>query len=601
MRAALSGDRVPVGLKSPKSAPLEYGWDAPSTVSGLVVLAFVAASCGTAPSSSIGEASGPASSSGLGIGPGSASSPSSEQSDSGSGSSQLADALLPVTPIDSASGSVSGELSPDAPLVLDTVGPDGAKFHVEFAEGSAPFAVTVTMRPLQSLGGFTGNMEGVTFEPSGMYLLEPAVLTIDGPVADAPAAVAFGYQTTDAGVVARPTIVAPVDGPMRIPVTHFSGYGSADEGPPQWNIGAITASEARDIIALEDFVISNTYRQLKAHIFSDAEAQQIINNALDGIANATERLGESALKIAKAGSPDAASQVQIEAAMLVMLGSQRADQLTGNGVNRNVMPQVAAIVKAYLVGVTEHCATTHDLTVLTLLASLTRQTQLLGGADESADREMHKCTSADVRLHLTFNVLNPEGVVPNNPETFEGVWELDVTAPVDLYFGVIYEGVPYHVTSTVAYKSKVCTSATTVDDGQFSVLRARLTSDPKPGTTPPVIPAQPSKSPASYVIATPPITDAVVDLSIGSPLVRDSGGCAGPPVAPGPLTSFIDQALNVEAHGSGAYLFKGGFEIPGGGSKVLARRTIDRTTTPLTKEMNAYHITTIVEIIHTPE
>ena len=573
---------------------------------GLVVLAFVAASCGGATTSSFGEASGQASTPGpgrspsLGSSPGPGSSPSPEQGgESGSGSTQLADALLPVTPIESTIGSVSGELSPDAPLVLDTVGPDGATFHVEFAKGAAPFAVTVTMRPLQSIEGFTGNVEGVTFEPSGMYLLEPALLTIDGPVADAPDAVAFGYQTTDAGAVARPTIAAPVDGPMRIVVTHFSGYGSADEGPPQWNIGNITATEARDIIALEDFVISNTYRQLKAHIFSDAEAQQIINNALDGIADATERLGVSALKIAKEGSPDAASQLEIEAAMLVILASQRVDQLTGNGVNRDATSRVAAIVNTYLLGVTKHCEKAHDLTVLTLLLSLSRQAQLLG-PDEAVDREMHQCTAAEVHLQITFNVLKAEGLNPSNPESFEGVWELDVTAPVDLYYRSTFEDVPYSVSSTVAYKSNVCTSATTVDDGRFSVLRALLTSKPPSGSTPPVGPAQPSAKPAVSAIATLPITDALVDLSIGNPLVRDFGGCGGPPVAPGPLTYFFDQALKAEAHGSGAYLFNGGFKIPGGGSAVLARLTIDRTTTPLTQEMNAYHIKTIVEIIHKP-
>jgi hypothetical protein len=389
---------------------------------------------------------------------------------------------------------------------------------------------------------------------------------------------------------------------MRIVVTHFSGYGSADEGPPQWNIGTITATEARDIIALEDFVIANTYRQLRSHVLSDAEAQEIINNALDGISDATRRLGDSALKIAEKGSPDAASQADIQAALLVILASQRADQLTGNGADRNAIPRVVAIVEAYLAGVTKHCETAHDLTVLTLLFSLSHQAQILGGADEAVDREMHKCTSTDIHLHMTFTVLEANSAVTTTA-SFAGVWELDVTAPVDLYYGSTYEDVPYSVTSTVQFQDDTCTLLTTVDDGQFSVLRASLTSEPAPGTTPPVTPARPSGNPTSYVIATPPITDARVDLSIGSPLVRSgqtSGQC-GTPVAPSPFTGFVDQALNVEAHGSGAYLFNGGFEIPGGGSAVLARRTIDRTTTPLTRELNAYHITAIVEIIHTPK
>jgi hypothetical protein len=547
------------------------------TLTALVCLAFVATSCA-------GGGSG-------------------ASNVSGPGSGQLAAALLPVTPVASTTGSVSGLLTPDAPLVLDTVGPDGAKFHAEFAKGAAPFIVTVTMRPLLSVGGFTGNVEGVTFEPSGVYLIQPAVLTIDGPVANARGARAFGYQATDAGALARPVIMAPADGPMRLLVTHFSGYGSAGEDPPQWNIGTITATEARDIIALEDFVIANTLRLLKSHDLSDAEAQQALDNALNGIADAAKRLGDSALATAEKGSPDAASQVDIGSAIEVILASERADQLSGRAVNSEAMSRVVAIVKTYLAGVTKHCQTAHDLTVLTLLFSLTRQVQLLGADDSTESQELGKCASAKVHFHTTINVSMPPSLADTGA-TYGGDMQFDVTAPVDLFYGASYEGVPYTISTTVVFHDNTCTATETVDGGSFSVPRASLMSAAPPAAPPPPPAggAQSSKKPGVPVIPALAITDALVQVSIGNPAIHDNAGPeCGPQSGTQPSFSDIyDQLHHAEALGSGVYLFSGGFEIPGGGSAVLARRTIDRTRPSYAEGIPIYTSTTIIEIIHTP-
>lgn len=54
------------------------------------------------------------------------------------GGAELAAAILQVQPVVAQTGEVSGEIGPDAPLVLETVGPNGARFRAEFAAGAAP-------------------------------------------------------------------------------------------------------------------------------------------------------------------------------------------------------------------------------------------------------------------------------------------------------------------------------------------------------------------------------------------------------------------------------------------------------------------------------
>jgi hypothetical protein len=519
-------------------------------------------------------------------------------SPSGSAADQLARALLPVTPVQGSSPAVQAVLEPGAPLVLDAVGPDGAKYHAEFPRGAALAPVTVTMQPLQGVGGLRGKVEGVVFQPSGLMLARPAVLTIDGPVADARAAQAFGYQDAGGGTVARPVITASGDGPLRLIVGHFSGYGASSDAPPQWNIGTISAGEARDIIALEDFVIAGTHRHLRNHDLTEAEAAQTINNALDGIAAASKRLGEAALAAAQKGNVSAAAQTEIAAALAVILASTRADELLGHPVNEDALQVAAAIMKTYLVGVTKRCEQAHDVTVLNLLLLLSRQAQLLGEDDPAATEGVQRCASATVRFRTTITERFAPSLLPPGGD-FTGDAQIDVSASINLFDGLPSKDVTYPVVSTLAVDlGGGCTVRQPIDGSTFSVRRLTL----KQPANPPVPPPPSSPAPRFAPVAPLEFTDATVELSLGRPQVQTvpEGPCGPGDTAPIPLTVWFDQLHPKETKGAGVYLFDSGYEIPGGGSATLARRTIDRFVRLDSVGTNVYNSHTVIEIIHNP-
>jgi hypothetical protein len=530
-------------------------------------------------------------------GPGSAASSGAGPGATGSaGSGQLAAALLPVSPVAASSAAVSGLLEPGSPLVLDAVGPDGAKFHAEFPEGAATVPVTVTMQPLQSIGGLSGAVEAVSFEPSGVMLVKPAVLTIDGPVASAITARGFGYQMYDAGAFAAPAITASGDGPLRLVIGHFSGYGATADDPPQWTINTITATEASDIVDLEGFVISNAYHGLRNHNLSQSEADTIVSNALDAIAQASQRLGDAALATAEKGDVSAAAQTELNAAITVILESARADQLLGRPGDPAALQTVEKILDAYLAGVTKHCTTTHDVTVLNLLLGLSRQAQLLGST--TAGEAVIQCTSGEVHFQTTITgVLTDPG---SDNASLSGTWVIDVRAPINLFDGQPSGDVPFPVTSTVIYHSDPCNLGQPVDDSVFTVVRVFLKPPPPPNPPKP----QPSPAPNAPFRPTPPIpfTDASVQLSIGNPTVHfvKLGGphCDGPMGTEPSFTDYFDPLNPGSAMGNGVYLYDGGFEIPGNGSEVLARRTIDQTFAFAPQQIYTAH--TVIEIIHTP-
>lgn len=508
--------------------------------------------------------------------------------------------LLPVTPVDAPSGAVSGTLAPGAPLTLDTVGPDGATYHAEFPVGATAYPVTVTMQPLESVDGLSGAVEAVSFEPSGLLLVKPAVLTIDGPVADAAAARGFGYQVADGTAVAGPAIIAPLDGPMRLIIGHFSGYGAAADDPPQWNIGTITAAEASEIIALEDFVIANTLRGLKNHLLTQDQADETIANALDAVNTATERLGKSAVEAAKKGDVSAATQVELAAAVQVILASARADQLMGRPGDPNALALVGQIISTFLGTVIHHCETAHDLTVLTLLLTLSRQSQLLGIDDAAQQDGLRSCTAAKVHFVTTITAsLAPSPVA--TPGTFGGVVTIDVSAPINLFDGLPSPDVPYTATSTIVFKDDTCTVTESIDSATFSVQLVTLKQSPPPAK-PASPPAAPSSVPHFVPVAPLVFTDALVLLSIATPQVENnlSGSCGPSDPTPQFVSDWFDQLHPAEAKGGGGYLFDSGFTIPADGSAVLARRTIDRTVRHDTDGSVNYQSTTQIEIVHDP-
>ncbi len=536
-----------------------------------IVVLVLAVGCGSAPSNPDGsqpEASGAGTS-----------------GSSAPGGGELAAAIAPVQPVVAQSGEVSGEIGPDAPLVLEAVGPDGAKFRADFPAGATAFPLTVTMRPLASVGGLAGDVEGVVFEPAGTYLIAPAVLTIDGPVARQANARAFGYQETTEGGAAFPEIAAPAAGPLKVIISHFSGYGATTDSPPKWNIGKITAREASELIALEKFVMANAYSGLKTGLLTEAQSTEIINNAMQGIIDATKRLTASEIERAKTGNPDAATQVELITAMAVILGAARADELTGRPGSPEAIKQVVAILDTYEKAVIKHCETNHDLTVLTLIFSLSQQLQLLG-PDSAAGREAgwRGCLSVEVRFRTTITQSEMSGEI-----------RFGAIVPATLLFGDDPPPeTPYTVASTLSFGDDVCSIRLAVDDGTFTVTRVHL------------IPAKPASTPPQTkgLQPVPPleIVDATVEFSIGNPLMRPEirGQCSDQEsTEPLALERFYGGLHPTETRGGGNYVFTGGYTIPGPGSPVLAKRTIEREFGVGIRQF--YYSTTIIEIVHTPK
>ncbi|MFL5680406.1 MAG: hypothetical protein ACJ77B_07380 [Chloroflexota bacterium] len=503
---------------------------------------------------------------------------------------------MPIQPAVAPGPGVTGEIGPDKPLVLETVTADGAKVRAEFAAGAAPFPITVTMRPLASAAGLAGAAEGVELEPAGLRLIAPAVLTIDGPVASNAASRAFGYEPTTSGAAAFPEIAASGSGPMRILVSHFSGYGATSDSPAQWNIGNITSAEASELIALERFVIANAFTKLKQHQISDADASEIIGNAMQAITDATERLATSAVKRAENGSPDAATQVELMEAVAVILGAERANQLSGREGSPAALREVARIVDLYSAAVAKHCATNHDLTVLTLLFSLARESALLGGdQDDSGTARLRKCLSVEVRFRTTVTQTETRGEL-----------RFGAIVPVTLLFGDDpAPSVPYTAASTLNVGDQGCRIDFPLDPGTFTVTKARLIAAPPPPPAP--VPASSSAPPGFKPVPPLDIVDASVEFSLGDSILRKViGGQCSDQEDPSsyPFYATFDGLHPAESRGGGKYEFTGGFTIPGGGSPVLARRTIEREQKvgPPGPDgtVQAWRSTTIIEIVHTP-
>jgi hypothetical protein len=497
----------------------------------------------------------------------------------------LAEVLVPVTPSVAPDGAVSGTIGPEAPLTLDATAPDGTSFHVEFDQGASVVAVTITMTPLTDLDGLVGFAAGVDFQPAGLMLVSPAVLTIEGPSVSATSR-AFRYQHTAQGEAAAPAMVVADDGPLRLVIGHFSGYGAVNETPNQWNIGDISASEAQEIVSLEEFVISNTLGLLRSHTLSQAEADNVIATALDAIADAAQRLGESVLRTAETGNVDAAAQAEIEAAIVVIFQAERAAELTGLETSGSAIRRAVSVMRTYLTGVTKRCRDTHDLTVLTLLVSLSRGIALLGGPDDATqDESFRKCMSAEV--HFTTSItISQRGGIDNLVVT--GALTIEGRATVDLFDQLPSVGGALVIASDLVVHFRDCEALISVQGGTFSVQKASLLTNPNP--TPP--------TPESTYVPPLEIVDASVLLSLGSPTPRpiDCENLG----EPGDFLELFDNLHPQEHQGGGSYLFDRGFEIPGTGSALLARRTIDRQYVADSLGDTTYLSTTVIELTHTP-
>jgi hypothetical protein len=234
---------------------------------------------------------------------------------------------------------------------------------------------------------------------------------------------------------------------------------------------------------------------------------------------------------------------------------------------------------------------------LTLLLTLSRQSQLLGSDDPSQHDGIRACTAAEVHLRTTITAsLAPQPA--STPATLEGVVTIDVSAPIDLFFGQASTGVEYTASSTIVFRDDTCTVTESIDSATFSVERVSLKQPPTPATPPP----SPGTTLHFTAVAPLKFIDASVLLSIGTPQVEDhpSGNCGPSDPTRQYVSDWFDQLHPTEAKGGGAYLFDGGFEIPGDGSAVLARRTIDRKIRYDSVGTVVYQSSTLIEIIHTP-
>jgi hypothetical protein len=212
--------------------------------------------------------------------------------------------------------------------------------------------------------------------------------------------------------------------------------------------------------------------------------------------------------------------------------------------------------------------------------TLSRQLALLGS--ENPDR-WRDCLSAEVRFRTTIT-----------ESDVDGSWRFGAIVPVTLLYGDNPPpSTPYTVASTLAFGDDVCTIRMVVDDDTFTVNRARL------------IPADPPSPPAATkgLQPVPPleIVDASVEFSIGNPLIRPEirGQCSDQEQTE-PLTfeRFYGGLHPTETRGLGEYVFTGGYTIPGAGSPVLAKQTIEREFEVGRDQF--FYSTTIIEIVHTP-
>jgi hypothetical protein len=312
----------------------------------------------------------------------------------------------------------------------------------------------------------------------------------------------------------------------------------------------------------------------------------IIHNAVEAINIALDRAAMSAEDKAKAGDPAPATQAQIADYLVLLLTESRDEQLTGHP-DKGALDKVIKIIDRYDKAVIEHCAKFHDLSVLTLVLTLSREIALLGGesASSSALDAIRACFAAEVRFRTTY--------------TFDqGAWRFGVIVPVNLF-----PQAGLDAAQTASYTVLVdppanwpfsdasCLYHVTGGDGQLSVIQARL-KFPDPATPTPAA-TTPGPTPIVPLVK---FTDVVVEFDFGNPLAyysKISGPCSGNP--PGlPIFAFAYEELNKSLKKGANYLWDGGFQVPDDGGPVLARRTVDQKPGPITS-------TSTIEIVHTPK
>ena len=106
-------------------------------------------------------------------------------------------------------------------------GADGTRYSLEVPAAAIPIAVTITMTPIDELGGFPEGAQpehalGVQLEPDGLRLAEPATLVIQAKDKPPVEIAALDYQ--GAGAEAGFHVFEADGRRITIPVEHFSGH-----------------------------------------------------------------------------------------------------------------------------------------------------------------------------------------------------------------------------------------------------------------------------------------------------------------------------------------------------------------------------------------
>lgn len=139
-----------------------------------------------------------------------------------------------------ASRTASAVLTPDGGTLTATAA-DGTIYTLDVPPRALLDDTTISLTPVTAIGGFavggTGLRAAVQAEPSGLQFLTPATLTITSSAEPAEPPVAFGWDGI--GTDFHRELATVAGGSLRVPVTHFSGFGMGGESAPE--LRAITA------------------------------------------------------------------------------------------------------------------------------------------------------------------------------------------------------------------------------------------------------------------------------------------------------------------------------------------------------------------------
>ena len=279
-------------------------------LAGLVLLALVACE------GSVGDA----------IGPG---------DPAATGDAHRYDDAIQVTPVLEDKGAVSMLIGRSGGKITAT-GADGTVYTLAVPAEALAFGTTITMTPLASIDGLPfgdGPSWGVDLKPSGLFFLEPAILTIAPPTpVPVDEQIPFSYSGTELGLGVL-TVNADA---IELVVNHFSGYGLqrgffGHTGEVLQRVGA--SAEARLQAEMQQLLGQARVRELEG-----AEADPAVWERFTELMREYEELVVIPRLAAARGSCDDGVTV-----MRFFLGWQRTNELLG--IETTSRPQFSELLR----------------------------------------------------------------------------------------------------------------------------------------------------------------------------------------------------------------------------------------------------------------